>query len=94
MDKAEATSILEKELAVYRTWPYEKLCALINCTETFERNSASGTVYQLELEVFFDDDSQTNLRVSMAIDDMKGWRAFIPLCNDLIMASDGTFIGE
>ena len=69
MDKAEAKSILEKELTVYRTWSYEKLSSLIDCTETFERNSPSGTVYQLELEVFFDDDSQTKLRVSMAIDD-------------------------
>jgi hypothetical protein len=62
------------------------------------RNSArspgeSGTRYQAEIEVVWDDKRDGNLRVFAAIDD-GGWRAFAPLTNSFIVAPDGSFVGE
>ncbi|HKO61409.1 MAG TPA: hypothetical protein VJV03_09635 [Pyrinomonadaceae bacterium] len=94
MNIVEAKSVLASELSRYRKRSYAELLALIGQPETFERVSQSGTIYQIEMEVFFDDDSRTStLRVSGAIDD-GGLRAFSPLCDDFLIAPDGSFVGE
>ena len=53
----------------------------------------SGTVYQIEIDAFWDDGKPGNLRVSVGIDD-GGWRAFVPMTAGFIMAADGSFVGE
>ena len=94
MNTVEAKSLLENELSRYRKRSYAELLSLLDQPETFERVSQSGTVYQIEIEVFFDDDSQrSTLRVSGTIDD-GGLRAFSPLCDDFLIAPDGSFVGE
>lgn len=93
MNEDEAKAILEQELDEYRRRPYSKLLCLVESGETVERRSPSGVTYQVEVQVFFDDESRLNLRVAGAIDD-GGWRAFKPLCDDFIIAPDGTFVGE
>ena len=94
MDKAEAKLTLERELARYRERSYEELLSLIDRPETFERSAPSGTNYQIEMQVFFDDPKvKSNLRVLGAVDD-GGWRAFAPLSDDFIMSPDGSFVGE
>lgn len=93
MDKIEAKSILNKELANYRKWSYEELLGLVDESQTIERIASSGTTYQIEIEVLIDDEALKTLRVSGAIDD-GGWRAFSPLCEDFIIAPNGSFIGE
>jgi len=93
MDKAEARSLLSQELSRYRGLPYAELFSLIDHSETFERTAPSGVTYQIEMQVFVDDESRQTLRVTGAIDD-GGWRALAPLSDDFILAPDGSFIGE
>jgi hypothetical protein len=93
MNTIEAKSLLKNELSRYRKRSYAELLSLLGHPETFERVSPSGAIYQIEMEVFFDDNSRSTLRVSGAIDD-GGWRAFSPLCDNFLMAPDGSFIGE
>ena len=94
MNTVEAKSILENELSRYRKLSYGELLSLLDKAETFERSSPSGAVYQIEMQIFFDDNSnRTTLRVSGEIDD-GGWRAFSPLCDDFLIAPDGSFVDE
>lgn len=93
MDKIEAKSILDKELSNYRKRSYEELLRLVDNSHTTERIASSGKTYQIEIEVLVDDEALKTLRVSGAIDD-GGWRAFVPQCDDFIIAPDGSFIGE
>lgn len=58
-----------------------------------EVTGPSGVVYQVEVEAFWDDRKRRDLRVLASIDD-GGWRAFSPLCDDFIIATDGSFVGE
>jgi len=93
MDKAEAAEILRQELSRFRTRPQEDLLYLLHNQETFERVGPSKTVYQLEIQADWDDESERELRVTGCIDD-KGWLAFYPLCDSFIMRPDGSFVGE
>ena len=93
MNKDEAKSLLSQELSRYRELPYAELFSLIDHSETFERAAPSGVTYQIEMQVFVDDISRQTLRVLGSIDD-GGWRALSPLCDDFILASDGSFVGE
>ena len=93
MNKEEAKSILGRELGRYRGRSYAELLSLVGRIETFERQAPSGVTYQVEVQVFFDDESRRNLRVAGAIDD-GGWRAFVPVCDDFIMAPGGASAGE
>jgi hypothetical protein len=45
------------------------------------------------VEVHWDDRPGGALRVLGTIDD-GGWRALKPLCDDLLLAPDGRFVGE
>ena len=93
MDKAEAKSLLSQELSRYRELPYAKLFSLVDKIETLERTAPSGVTYQIEMQVFVDDESRQTLRVLGSIDD-GGWRAFAPLSDSFILAPDGSFVGE
>lgn len=93
MNDVEAKDLLEQTLATYRKRPYAELLLLVDRCETFERVSSSGAIYQIEIDVFFDDNSRGDLRVQGTIDD-GGWRAFAPVCADFVITSDGTFVGE
>jgi hypothetical protein len=93
MNETEAKSILTEELSRYRARSYQELLSLIDRSETFEQVSPSGVTYQIEVQVFFDEEARQTLRVIGTIDD-GGWRALSPLSNDFIMASDGSFVGE
>jgi hypothetical protein len=74
MNDIEARSILEQELARYRERPYSDLLSLVDSSDMFERACPSGVTYQVEIQVFFDDESRRNLRIMGAIDN-GGWRA-------------------
>jgi hypothetical protein len=93
MDHEEAITLLEHELAGFRGEPYDKLVGRMPETLNFERAGPSGTRYQVEVEVFWDDRPGGNVRVMGSIDD-GGWRAFNPLNRSFIKASDGSFVGE
>lgn len=89
----EAQAILTERLAQYRTYPYERLAALVGSCETAEVMGAGGAPYQLEFEFFWDDQAAGDVRVVGAIDG-GGISAFRPLSDDFIKAPDGKFVGE
>lgn len=94
MDKAEAKGILAAEIEKLRANSYSELVErLLDSQDTLEVTAASGTWYQIELQAFWDDKPGGNLRVTGSIDD-GGWRAYVPLTDDFILAPDGSFVDE
>ena len=93
MDKDEARQILTKALAPYRTQTYELLQRLLEEQEYESITADSGVEYLLKFHAVWDRRPGGDLRVFGEIDD-GGLRRFFPLCNDFIIASDGTFVGE
>lgn len=92
MDKVEARQVLAGKIAQLRRRSYTDLLRFME-PEGLEVAGPSGTIYQLEVQAFWDDKRSRHLRVLASIDD-GGWRAFAPLCEDFIIAPDGSFIGE
>ena len=94
MDKNEAGSVLRSQIEEFRRLSYIELKKLIG-REPIRRETTgpSGTWYQLEIEVFWDDKENGNIRVVGGIDD-GGWRAFVPLTYSFIMTPDGIFLDE
>ena len=93
MNKQEAKRLLRESLDRYRKFTYGELQNTIGDIETSQVSGGSGTQYQLEVQVFWDGINQQNIRVMASIDD-GGWRAFAPLTDSIIMAPDGSFVGE
>ncbi len=93
MDKTEAQLELGKILRTYRAREYSDLRDLIGSENTFEVRGDSGVQYQLEVQAFWDDKPDNNIRVSVSIDD-GGLRAFFPMTDDFIMSPSGAFVGE
>ena len=94
VDKQEAKRLLAKELEWWRQRPYVELASFVGQEPvTGEVQGAAGTSYQYEIQVFWDGKAGGNVRVVGAIDD-GGIRAFLPLTDDFIMATDGNFVGE
>lgn len=93
MDNTEATALLRIHLDAYRRWTYEELVTLLGKPQVVELRGASGATYQAEVQVHWDDRPGGAVRVLGSVDD-GGWRAFKPLCDDFIVAPDGTFVGE
>lgn len=93
MDETEAKTILAAQMRDLRTRSYAdfRVWALEKHLEARDVKGPSGTDYQIEVQAVWD--SGRNLRVMVAIDD-GGWRAFMPLTSDFIIAPDGAFIGE
>jgi hypothetical protein len=91
MNKAEARSILSRELKAFASRSYNQLAALIGNPGVKNFVSESGVNYQIEFSVFWDAKPDENLRIIGSIDD-GGWRAFLPLTESLIMRPDGTLI--
>ncbi|HEU4479836.1 MAG TPA: hypothetical protein VFR80_15060 [Pyrinomonadaceae bacterium] len=93
MNNDEAISLLAREMEHYRAKPYAELIQLLDETRYIETTGPSGTPYQVELSVVWDDKSKGDLRVIGSIDD-GGWRAFVPITDSFILRPDGTFVGE
>jgi hypothetical protein len=91
MDRAEAKSILAKELIEFTARPYDKLVASIKQSDMKSVVGESGANYQIEFDVFWDSKPDGNLRIMASIDD-GGWRAFFPLTDSLIIKPDGTLL--
>ena len=93
MNKEEALRVLHSVLMHYRERPYPELTRLIGRQETFEITAVSGSRYQIEIEAFWDDKANGNVRALGSINDC-GTRAYLPLCRDFIMTPNGSFVGE
>lgn len=92
MDKVEAREILSEQINKLRKIPYNELLEFQE-PHTEELVGGSGTTYQLEVQAFWDNKPNDSLRVMVSIDD-GGWRSFVPLTDDFIIAPDGSFVGE
>ncbi len=93
MDKDEAREVLRRHLESYRRQSYTRLAALIGKPQTCELTAPSGTSYQIEVEAFWEDNPNGDIHVIGSVDD-GGWRAFVPLSEDFIMAPDGSLVGK
>ena len=93
MNKEEAKSIIAAELEKYRSQQYEELIKIINESIAYEITTSGGICYQIEIQAFWDNKPNRNIRVMGSIDD-GGIRAFVPLCDDFIKSPSGDFIGE
>jgi len=93
MDRAEAKSILAKELTKFAARPYDNLVASIKHVDVKNVAGESGANYQIEFDVFWDSKPDGNLRIMASIDD-GGWQAFLPLTDLLIMKPDGTLLKD
>jgi hypothetical protein len=96
MDKQEAQEILDIEINKYRSIKYADIVKLIDTPLNYEIQGKSGTMYQLEIQAFWDNPrkSKQDIRVIASIDDGGFPSAFKPLSCDFIIGSDGKFIGE
>lgn len=87
MDREEALSLLNAKLDEYRKLAYDQLAARVGDEEFPEVVGASGTPYQIEIQIVWDDKPGGDVRVMAAIDD-GGWRAFMPLSADFLVIPD------
>ncbi len=94
MDENEAKGLLDAEIGRLRGLRYDQLPDLFQ-VQAFQTLGATGTVYNLELQVFWDDPrSKMNIRVMASVDDGR-WPHFSkPLTASFIMAPSGSFVGE
>ena len=79
MDKIEAQQVLEDELLAYQRRLYEELVPLVGQKVHFARSSPSGTTYQVDVDVFWDDRPNGLIRIVGAIDDGSLLNAILPL---------------
>lgn len=93
MDKTEALRVLHGQLEPWRERSWMDLREEIGRSHRFEVTAKSGTWYQGEVRAFWDDKADGAIRVTASVDD-GGWRSFVPLTADFILAPDGTFVGE
>ena len=93
MDQAEALELLRRHMASWRARSYQDLSGQMGETHSFEAKGSSGTQYQGSVQVFWDAAPHGDIRVMGSIDD-GGWRAFVPLTDAFIVASNGSFVGE
>ena len=94
MDKIEALSVLERQLAEYRRLSYVELAARIGDDEQCEVVGPSGTEYQIDVQFLWDGPPNGNIRVFGGIDDGTMLAAFRPVCSSIIMTPNGRFLGD
>ncbi len=93
MDKGEAKDVILGELLQYRNKPYSELVSLIEEVNAYEKNGPSGSKYQIEIQLMWDDEEGGNIRVWGSIDD-GGIRAFSPMSECFIKSPADEFIDE
>ena len=95
MKKQEALKILEEELQKYRDKSYAELKLLLEIKEKirYEVVGPSGDTYHIEIQIFWDNKHDHDVRVLGAID-AGGWREIFPLCDAFIMTPEGDFIDK
>jgi hypothetical protein len=86
--------IVTEQLKPYRNKPYFELIKMIKQKpSTYEVRGPSGALYQIEIQAFWDDRPNGNVRIMGSIDD-SGLRAFSPMSDDFIKSPIGAFVGE
>jgi hypothetical protein len=95
MDRREAGDIANEIVAELRSVPYDALVGrLLTEVETRVVTGGSGIEYQVEIQAMWDTGRPGNLRVIVGVDDGTLRGAFRPEDRHLIVAPDGTVVGE
>ena len=78
MDKSEAQTILSEQLVRFSSRSHSELASLVAAkrVEVYEVRGESGTVYQIEIQFFWNDRPGDTIRVMGSMDD-GGVRAFV-----------------
>ena len=88
MNSDEARKIVRQELMKFRTRRYAQLSRLVGTRmPTIVVKAASGSEYQVVVQVHWDGKPNGAIRVVGLIDD-GGWRAFVPMSEDFIIGPD------
>lgn len=93
MDTVAAQKVLDKWVARLRAVPYRELAARVGSVTNDEVARDSERSWQLETQVFWDDEPHGNVRVVASIDD-GGLRSFVPMTAGFAKAPSGEFVGE
>ena len=95
MDIAEADNLLGQQLSKLRALPYSELKRLVEgrSIQTPEAKGTSGIPYYMEVQAFWDNRRDGNIRVIVSIDD-GGKSASHPRSRDFIKAPDESFVDE
>ena len=103
MTKEEMCYILSEHLNQYRSWSYSQLVKYVDkgYLKTAEGTAPDGTDYQMDFQVFWDDEPLGNIRVigSFWAEPKRPLLGFIPIytpdaTNCFIMCPDGKLIDE
>lgn len=78
MNNEEANALLQQHLDRLEAQGFEALAQRAGDSEVLQEQGPSGTEYQLELDILWDDKPGGAIRVIASIDD-GGLRAFLPL---------------
>ncbi len=95
-DKQEARQLVTDVLRHLRDLSHDELVRRFvgQPPETREIRAHSGTVYELEVQGFWDDRRQRTVRVLVSVFDDTLRAMLSPLSEDFIKAPDGSFVGE
>jgi len=103
MTKAEMDAVLTDHLANYREWPYDQLAAKVKegLEDHDESQALDGTEYQVEVQFFWDDKPEGNIRVmaDLCAEPQRRLLGILPIylphaISCFIMSPDGRFVGE
>lgn len=91
MDIEEARKLLQNELLKFRARDYSELRSSLGNQGCWEVMGASGTTYQVEVDVLLDEPGKDrgNLRILGTIDDGTLRAAFKPVSEQFIVTLDG-----
>ena len=92
MDKREAQDLLQEYVLDLKSRSYQEWKTLIGESAHVEKKGPSGTIYQIEFEVFWDSEARGNIRVMVSIDDGGIIRSIIPLTTSLLISPEGEII--
>jgi hypothetical protein len=93
MDKTEAQGVLDQQLASFTRRSYTDLLSTIDHPQTTQAKGSSGTIYNIEFNVFYDDSHRKqDLRIMGSIDDGRGRSFVLPLTRSEIMKPTGELV--
>lgn len=87
MRKVEYMELLKPIVLEYEKFPYSFWSSRIDETTCLQVASATGAVYDVGIEAFWDDKPNAAICVSIALYG-SGWRSFFPVCDTLLVAED------
>jgi hypothetical protein len=90
MDEENAGAVLAEKIGPYRSKSYAELKAMIDRFDDYEVPTPEGSLYHIQIQVFWDGEPDGNIRVMGGIDDSSSLRS--PLVDDFVMAPDGSFL--